>query len=149
MKHQQTLRHSTKSQFTIISKKRKTPPNSMPLSFEEIKPCKGNEIESNVLKSGYSPKKKKSKQPEKTQPETLIKIDLDNPNSKKSLNPRPWLVWKDQSCRLDAFFTIVVFAILNDKSFDFSHFCHSRKSKASAPRNSKKWGYKNHSSRSK
>ena len=65
LKHQQTLRHSTKNQFTIISKKRKTPPNSMPLSFEEIKPCKGNEIESNVLKSGYSPKKKKSKQPEK------------------------------------------------------------------------------------
>ena len=65
----------------------------------------------------FSPKVKRKKIVTQSKTKKELPIHIKLPRGSNA-DPKQWLQWKDHSCRLDAFFTLVVFCILNDQRFN-------------------------------
>lgn len=114
LKQQQKMRLTMALNYGTIGKKRKNTEISkeiQPSSQKEpIKPSTSTE----------KPKLKKSKLLDgKIEPKEPI-IKFNGFNTPEVQSPNQWLIWRSNSCRLDAFFTIMMFSLVNDESFNLN-----------------------------
>ena len=116
------MRYSSQNNYLKLSKKRK--------GYDEIDSSSDFQknpisIQDTPLGKGYSPSLKKQKFPTPSSDPSNFseKSPILIKNLKKVKDkPRQWLLWKANSCRLDAFFTILVFSISNDNNFNINNF---------------------------
>lgn len=122
LKHQEILRYSNKENFATLRKRK-----AADISKDYHSPEKQNES-SKSLKEKASPylessnlKRMKSNTESARFKATPLKIELNGSTEADcvSNNLHEWLKWNSYSCRLDAFFTIIIFAILDDANFSF------------------------------
>jgi len=131
MKQQETLRYQEKNGFANVERKRKIDKISQEERENSTELLKKNTLQN--ISSPYleSAKKKRLKdnnfaqknqetkkyQYNKTNQEES-KLDIQALFTTSTIDKQnQWLTWKSNSCRLDAFFTILIFTILNDERF--------------------------------
>jgi len=125
LKQQQFMRFRDKSTFINLNKKKKeliTPQELPPV--EKNEETKSDQVLEAVsfLNEAYTPKKKKFKLNDyivSANKENKEVIYRKNPQESPHLD---WLKWKENSCRLDSFFTILIFSIVSDSAFDLKLF---------------------------
>jgi len=113
VKHQELMRYSNLKGYVAAINKNKR-------DYSELSNLAPDFVQ---FTQTFSPNIKKLRSSASSFPSYSIEQSITyqkNIENDQSIDPKQWLVWKSNSCRLDAFFTIFVFCIMNDSRFDIN-----------------------------